>query len=175
MIHKYILLKVSAETQHFQTEEITMVCVNIQTFCPDGHIYSIKSLTVSTIKPVEYKSRSILTLDSFNELWHSVQLLLSFQTLFLSKHNKLKPLDILLHAAKMHFKLLLHRFSSQNYQCPRAAVKKQPRIAGLDNGNLQSQSSGGRKSEMELSTGLISSKGCDRQSVLCFFLSFYER
>lgn len=58
---------------------------------PWCQMYSINSVTVSTLKAVEYKNRSSLICDSFRASLYSLQWLLSSRY-FLSEQNKFKPL-----------------------------------------------------------------------------------
>lgn len=114
-------------------EEINVVCVNMHSVFPHGQIYGIKSLTVSTLKLVEYKNRSILTFDFFSELLHSIQQLLLLQTLFLSEHNKFKPLafSYSVTCSQNEFKLLLDNvFLSEVFVSWGCYKKKCPRLGG---------------------------------------------
>lgn len=61
------------------------------------------------------------------------------------------------------------------YQFARAAITKYHRLSALNNRNLFSRSSGGQKSELKVSEGLVPSEGVRKDPVPCFFSSCWCR
>ena len=59
------------------------------------------------------------------------------------------------------------------YQFARAAVTKYQSLGGLNNRNLLSQSSGGQKSEIKVSVGVVPSEGYEEETVSCLSPGFW--
>ena len=53
------------------------------------------------------------------------------------------------------------------YELFRDAVTKYQKLGGLNTRNVLSYISGGWKSEIKVLEGLVSSEGCEEQSILC--------